>query len=71
MKPKAIPQSPLEHGDHPEIDQSALLDATKTQAYQSLIGTMQCGVTPSRIDITTTIMTQLGFKVTSREGHLE
>jgi hypothetical protein len=37
-KPKTNVLSPLEKGDHPEIDTSDFLDAAGIQQYQSLIG---------------------------------
>ena len=39
-KPKGNVQSPLEHGDHPELDTSELLDEDGIQQYQSLIGSL-------------------------------
>ena len=70
-KPKAIPQSPLEKEDHPEIDQSELLDIDRIQVYPSLIGTLQWGVTLGRIDITTVVMTLSGFRAAPHQGHLD
>ena len=40
-KPSAKMYLPLEKGDHPELDDSELLDANGIQQYQSLIGMMQ------------------------------
>ena len=40
-KPSAKIYSPLEKGDHPEVDSSELLDAEGIQQYQSLIGSLQ------------------------------
>ena len=42
--PSTKVQSPLEKGDHPEIDTSPLLDEEMIQKYQSLIGAMQWAV---------------------------
>ena len=36
--------SPLEKGDHPELDTSELLDAEGTQKYQSIIGSLQWAI---------------------------
>jgi len=36
MKPSTKPLSPLEKGDHPEINDSEFLDDNGTQTYQSL-----------------------------------
>jgi len=63
--------SPLEKGDHPELDMSEELDANGIKDYQSLIGTLKWSVSLGRIDITTAVMTMSGFRVTPRKGHLE
>jgi len=39
-KPSTKPLSPLEKGDHPEIDDSEFLDDDGTQTYQSLVGAL-------------------------------
>ena len=40
-KPSTNALSPLEPGDHPELDDSELLDERGVQMYQSLIGALQ------------------------------
>ncbi len=55
-KPKLNMSSPLEKGDHPEVDTSELLDPQGTQQYQSLIGSLQWAVSLGRLDIATTVM---------------
>ena len=70
-QPKSNVSSPLEHGDHPELDTSALLDPDETQKYQSLVGAMQWAVSIGRIDITTAVMTLSSFRAAPRKGHLE
>jgi Reverse transcriptase (RNA-dependent DNA polymerase) len=52
-KPTSKYSSPLEKGDHPEIDDSEFLDATGIQQYQSLIGALQWSVSIGRFDVTT------------------
>ena len=64
-------QSPLEKNDHPELDDSALLDDDGIAKYQSLIGVLQWTITLGRFDIATAVMTMSGFRVAPREGHLE
>ena len=64
-------QSPLEKGDHPEIDDSPLLDGDGIAKYQSLIGTLQWTITLGRFDIATAVMTMSGFRAAPRQGHLE
>ena len=39
-KPKMTVYSPLEKGDHPELDESELLDAESIAQYQSIIGSL-------------------------------
>jgi hypothetical protein len=70
-KPCTRVSSPLEKGDHPEIDTSDLLDEKGIQQYQSLIGAMQWAVSIGRIDITTAVMTLSGFRTAPRIGHLD
>ena len=70
-KPKQNISSPLEKGDHPELDTSELLDAEGTQKYQSLIGALQWAISIGRMDITTAVMTLSGFRAAPRIEHLE
>jgi len=53
MKPSTKPLSPLEKGDHPEIDDSKFLDNKGTQTYQSLVSALQWSISISRFDIAT------------------
>ena len=43
-RPATNVSSPLEHGDHPELDDSELLDEEGIQIYQSLIGSLQWSI---------------------------
>ncbi len=70
-KPRTKVSSPLEKGDHPEMDTSDLLDIDGIKKYQSLIGTLQWTITLGRFDIATAVMTMSGFRVARRVGHLE
>ena len=70
-KPKQYVQSPLESGDHPELDASEFLNENGIEIYQSLIGSMQWAVSIGRYDIHTAVMTMLGFRVQPRKGHLD
>jgi hypothetical protein len=63
--------SPLERNDHPETDDSELLDKDGIQRYQSIIGSLQWAVSLGRFDITTAVMTMSGFRSAPRRGHLE
>ena len=62
-KPSQSVSSPLEKGDHPELDISELLEEKDIQVYQSLIGGLQWAVSLGRMDITTAVMTLSGFHV--------
>ena len=70
-KPKQHFSSPLDKGDHPEIDTSELLGDEDIRRYQSMIGAMQWAVSLGRLDISTAVMTLSGFRVAPRKGHLE
>ena len=70
-KPKTNMSSPLEKGDHPELDTTPLLDEDGTWKYQSLIGALQWTISLNRFDIGTAVMTMSGFRVAPREGHLD
>ena len=64
-------QAPLDAGDHPELDTTALLDIEQTSIYQSLIGALQWVIQIGRFDITTPVMTLSRFRAAPRFGHLE
>ena len=70
-KPSTKALSPLEKGDHPEIDDSDFLDEADTQVYQSLIGALQWAISIGRLDICTAVMTMSSFHAQPRKGHLE
>ena len=69
-KPKQSVQSPLESGDHPELDVSEFLDEDGIKIYQSLIRSMQWVVSIGRYDIHTAVMIMSGYRVQPRVGHL-
>ena len=68
---KEIYSSPLEKGDHPELDTSDLVDADRIQKYQSMIGAMQWAISIGRFDIATSVMYLSSFRVTPHVGPLE
>ena len=45
LKPKMTYTSPLDHGDHPELDTSDEIPTEETKKYQSIIGALQWVVT--------------------------
>ena len=61
----------MEPGDHPELDESELLDPDQTRLYQSLVGMLQWAVTLGRLDIYCGVMTMSRFRAIPRIGHLE
>ena len=70
-KPTANVSSPLEHGDHPKMDKSELLDENGTQQYQSLIGSLQWILALGRFDIACALTSMSSFRVAPRRGHLD
>jgi hypothetical protein len=69
-KPKTNVSSPLERGDHPELDITDELSPDGIKQYQSLIGAAQWLISLGRLDIATAIMTMSSFRVAPRQGHL-
>jgi hypothetical protein len=63
--------SPLEKGDHPEVDTSEELDAEGTKRYQTMIGSLQRQVSLGTFDIQTATMTMSRFRAAPREVHLD
>jgi hypothetical protein len=70
-KPKQLVTSPLEKGDHPELDMSKELGEDGIRDYQSLIGALQWSISLGRMDIATAVMTLSGFRVAPRQGHMD
>ena len=69
--PRTTSKSPLEKGDHPELDESEFLDTETVQKYQSLIGAMQWAVSIGHLDITTAVMSMSSFRAAPHQGHLD
>ena len=70
VKPKQF-ASPLVKGDHPETDDSPLLEIEGIKIYQSLIGGLQWVIQIGRFDVSTAVMTMSRFRAAPRQGHLE
>jgi hypothetical protein len=70
-KPSTKYQSPLEKGNHPELDDSEFLDVKETQQYQSMIEALQWAVSIGHLDITTAVMTLSSFCAMPRHGHMD
>ncbi|MGH7974543.1 MAG: reverse transcriptase domain-containing protein, partial [bacterium] len=63
--------SPMADGDHPEIDDSDLLDENDVSIYRMLIGSAQWAVTLGRWDILYAVSTMARFNAIPRKGHKE
>ena len=70
-KPKATYSSPIERGDHPELDTTEELDMNGIKQYQSMIGALQWLISLGRLDIATTVMSLSSFRAAPRKGHLD
>jgi hypothetical protein len=69
-KPKEY-SSPLEKGNHSEIDNSHLLDPGDIPKYQSLIGAGQWEISLGHFDIQSAAMTMSHFQLSPRKVHLK
>ncbi|KAL7563771.1 hypothetical protein ACA910_020455 [Epithemia clementina (nom. ined.)] len=69
-KPKKA-KPPLPPGDHPELDDSELLDEVGTQQFQTMIGQLQWVITIGRFDAFVATVTLSRFRAAPRKGHLE
>jgi hypothetical protein len=63
--------SPLDKGDHPEVDTSEELDTEGIKKYQTMIGSLQWAVSLGRFDIQTATMTMSRFRAAPRQGQLD
>jgi hypothetical protein len=70
MKPNEFP-SPLEKGDHPEVNTSELCTMEQIAQYQSMIGSLHQIVTIGKFNIHKVVMTMSGFHIVPRIGHLD
>jgi hypothetical protein len=69
-KPSTTVTSPIEKGDHPELDTTEFLDPDDVTLYQSMIGALQWAVSIGRFDIQTAVMTLSSFRTAPRRGHM-
>eukprot|EP00957_Ditylum_brightwellii_P074131 5633170-Ditylum_brightwellii.AAC.1 len=56
-------------GDHPELDDTKVLDETTHQKYQMLIGMLNWIVILRRLDIAYTVSSLARFVACPRKGH--
>ena len=71
LKPKQICMSPLEKGDHSEIDASEYLDQESIWKCQSIIGAIQLAVSLGGFDVSTAAAALASFRAEPRKGYLE
>jgi hypothetical protein len=70
-KPTTKVTSPLKKNDHPELDDTELLNDHGIAKFQSIIGQCQWAVSLGRFDIATAVMTMSSYLIAPRVGHLE
>lgn len=63
--------SPLEHGDHPELDETEFCNDEQIRQFQSMIGALQWTISLCRLDIGVAVMTLSRYRALPRLGHLE
>ena len=63
--------APLDKNDHPEIDDSHLLDEANIKKYQSLIGALNWAITIGHFDFLPAVIALSTFHTAPRAGHLE
>ena len=61
----------LDKDDHPELDDTSLLEEPDIKIYQSLIGSLQWAITLGRFDISVSVMVMSRFQIAPRQGHME
>jgi hypothetical protein len=69
--PKREIHAPLDPGDHPEIDESPLLEEAEIKIYWQMIGELQWAVSLGRMDIMGATVTMARFRPAPRQGHLD
>ena len=69
--PKREVHAPLTPNDHPELDDSPLLDREEKKIYWTMIGELQWAVALGRIDIICATVTMARFRPAPRGGHLD
>jgi hypothetical protein len=63
-------KSPLDKGDHPEIDTSDLCNADEIKIYLKMVGQVMWLVSLGRFDVLSAIITMSRFRAAPRKGHL-
>ena len=68
--PKNNVWTPLERGDHPELDVTQELNMEEVKKYQSLLGALQWLVSIGRFNIATAVTTLSKYRIAPRIGHM-
>ena len=63
--------SPLDHEDHPELDDSPLCGPDDMSKIQSLIGACQWMISLCRLDVAHTVMSLSCFRHCPQQGHID
>ena len=63
--------SPLEKGDHPELDDSPLLEPGQVTEHMSLMGQLQWLISLGRFDVSSAVSGLSTFCSKPRIGHLD
>ena len=69
FKPKFF-NSPQDTGDHPELDDSPLLEPKQVTEYLSLMGQLQWLISLGRFDVSSAVTALSTFRSQPRIGHL-
>ena len=64
-------KTPLEKGDHPEIDITEYLDEQGVKHYLTIIGQLQWCISLGRLDIFSACVNISSFQIMPRIGHME
>jgi hypothetical protein len=70
VKPKYF-NSPLEKGDHPELDETAFLEPKQITEYMSIMGQLQWLISLGRFDVSSAVSGLSTFRSKPRIGHLD
>ena len=70
-KPVQRHRSPLQKGDHPELNTTPFLGDDEKEIYMSLVGSAQWSISIGRFDIQSAIMTMSKFRSAPRRGHID
>jgi hypothetical protein len=70
MPPIIEQETPMRENDHPELDESPVLDDQRATLYRAIIGSLNWMVTLGRFDVMYATNTLARFSMNPRHGHL-